>query len=113
MTGGKAVILGSIGDNFGAGMTGGMAFIYDPEGEFDGRANNENIVWQSVETDHWAGVVKGLVQAHEAETNSAKAAELLRNWDEALGAFVQVCPKEMLDRLDHPLSDQATKVPAE
>ena len=113
MTGGTTVILGSIGDNFGAGMTGGMAFVYDPDGEFAGRANDETIVWQSVETDHWADVLKGLVEAHEAETGSPKATELLRHWDEARASFVQICPKEMLDRLEYPLSDAAVKVPAE
>ncbi len=113
MTGGTTVILGSIGDNFGAGMTGGMAFVYDPDGEFAGRANDETIVWQSVETNHWVDVLKGLVEEHEAETGSPKAKELLRHWDEARASFVQICPKEMLDRLAHPLSDAAAKVPAE
>jgi len=56
MTGGQAVILGEVGDNFGAGMTGGMAFVYDPDGEFGKVVNPETVVWQGVETDHWAGV---------------------------------------------------------
>ena len=113
MTGGRAVILGSIGDNFGAGMTGGMAFVHDPDGEFDKKGNPENIVWQSVETDHWASVLKGLIEDHVAETGSLKGEELLRNWAEELPRFVQICPKEMLDRLEYPLSDRAEAVPAE
>ena len=51
MTGGTAIILGAVGDNFGAGMTGGMAFIYDEKNEFENFANPESIIWQSVETD--------------------------------------------------------------
>ena len=51
MTGGTAVILGEVGDNFGAGMTGGMAFIYDPEKKFENFANPNSIIWQGLETD--------------------------------------------------------------
>ena len=53
MTGGTAIILGAVGDNFGAGMTGGMAFIYDEKNEFENFANPTSIIWQSVETDYW------------------------------------------------------------
>ena len=53
MTGGTAIILGSVGDNFGAGMTGGMAFIYDKKNEFENFANPASIIWQQVETDFW------------------------------------------------------------
>ena len=53
MTGGNIVILGDIGDNFGAGMTGGMAFIYDPENQFDKKVNPESVVWQIPETKFW------------------------------------------------------------
>ena len=53
MTGGTAIILGSVGDNFGAGMTGGMAFIYDEKNEFENFVNPASIIWQSVETEYW------------------------------------------------------------
>ena len=48
MTGGTAIILGSVGDNFGAGMTGGMAFIYDEKNEFENFANPASIIWQKL-----------------------------------------------------------------
>jgi glutamate synthase (NADPH/NADH) large chain len=51
MTGGTVVILGDVGDNFAAGMTGGMAFIYDKSGEFEKKVNDESVVWQNIETD--------------------------------------------------------------
>ena len=51
MTGGTVVVLGNVGDNFGAGMTGGMAFIYDPNKDFEKKANPETIIWQTPETD--------------------------------------------------------------
>ena len=113
MTGGIAVILGSVGDNFGAGMTGGMAFAFDPDDSFAGRVNGESLVWQKIASAHWEGVLRGLIEAHVAETGSPRGAELLRNWDENLPAFVQICPKEMVGRLEHPLSGDAAKVPAE
>jgi glutamate synthase (NADPH/NADH) large chain len=105
MTGGTAVILGKIGTNFAAGMTGGMAFVYDPQDGFQVRVNPDSVVWQRVESAHWEGVLRALVQEHVAETGSRYAARLLNDWDRELGKFWQVVPKEMLSRLEHPLSD--------
>ena len=113
MTGGVAVILGGFGDNFGAGMTGGMAYLYDPDGAVETRVNPETLVMQPVDSAHWEGELKALIQEHLDETRSPRAADILRNWDEALPKFVQVIPKEMVNRLAHPLSDKAQAVPAE
>jgi len=98
MTGGVAVILGSIGANFGAGMTGGMAYLYDPEGKAPELINMETVVTCPVTVDHWEAQLKGLVEAHVAETGSAKGAEILRDWDIEKSNFLQVCPIEMLTR---------------
>ncbi|MBX3482632.1 glutamate synthase large subunit [Phenylobacterium sp.] len=103
MTGGTAVILGPVGFNFAAGMTGGMAFVLDAEGTFRRQLNADSVVPCRVAGAHWQGVLKGLVEEHERETGSALAADLLRNWDLAVGRFWQVCPKEMISRIDHPL----------
>ncbi|PIY72804.1 MAG: glutamate synthase large subunit [Rhodobacterales bacterium CG_4_10_14_0_8_um_filter_70_9] len=108
MTGGVAVILGAVGDNFGAGMTGGMAFVYDERAEFEERVNPESVVWQGLDSAHWEGVLKAMIAAHVAETDSPRGAELLRTWDEARDRFVQICPKEMVSRLAWPLSDRET-----
>ena len=113
MTGGTAVILGSVGDNFGAGMTGGMAFIYDIAGDFDVRMNDESIIAVSIESAHWEGVLRDLIEQHVAETGSRRGEEILRHWSDEVGKFRQVCPKEMLSRLSAPLSDQAKAIPAE
>ncbi|SOH93097.1 glutamate synthase (NADPH/NADH) large chain [Monaibacterium marinum] len=113
MTGGTAVILGSVGDNFGAGMTGGMAFIYDTAGDFDVRMNDESIIAVNVESAHWEGVLRDLIEQHVAETGSRRGEEILRHWSDELGKFRQVCPKEMLSRLAAPLSDLADAIPAE
>ena len=56
-----------------------------------------------VASAHWAGVLKDLVEEHARETGSALAETLLRDWDREIGRFWQVCPKEMIGRLDHAL----------
>ncbi len=113
MTGGVAVILGRIGANFGAGMTGGMAYLYDPEGVACVNMNLETLVTCPVTVPHWEQQLKGLIEAHLRETGSRRAAHILQNWDSERGNFLQVCPKEMLDKLAHPISVEARAVPAE
>jgi len=114
MTGGVAVVLGSIGANFGAGMTGGMAYLYDPEGKTAPMMNMETLVTCPVSVAHWQEELKALITRHVAETNSVKAADILQHWDEELHNFVQVCPKEMLVHLPAPLQDgHSQSVPAE
>jgi glutamate synthase (NADPH/NADH) large chain len=104
MTGGTAVILGPVGDNFGAGMTGGMAFVYDSDGRFADRVNPETVVWQRVETGAWEGILKALVMDHFRETQSRFVERLLSDWDRELPKFWQIVPKEILARLPHPLT---------
>ena len=113
MTGGMAVVLGEVGANFGAGMTGGMAFIYDEAGTFEANANPDSIVWQRLDSAHWEGVLRELVAAHAEATDSKWPAGLIEDWDRIRGRFWQVVPKEMLTRLPHPLSDTQEVVAAE
>ena len=113
MTGGTAVILGRTGSNFGAGMTGGMAFVLDVDGSFERHANPDSIVWQRLDSAHWEGVLKSLIEEHQAHTDSKWSAAILHDWDRRKGDFWQVCPKEMISRLAHPLSDKAEVVAAE
>ena len=104
MTGGSVVILGDVGDNFAAGMTGGMAFIYDPEKKFENYVNPQSVIWQEVETDYWKKYLKDLVLEFSNETNSKISKNIITNYEVELKNFVQVCPVEMLDKLDHPIS---------
>ncbi len=113
MTGGVAVILGSIGANFGAGMTGGMAYLYNPLGNVEKLMNHETLVTCPVTVAHWEAQLKGLVERHYEETGSLKAFDLLQNWDVEKQNFLQVCPKEMLNKIEHPLSLESDAVPAE
>ena len=104
MTGGTVVILGEVGDNFAAGITGGMAFIYDKNKEFEKKVNSESVVWQNLETDYWKNFLKGLVIDHVNETGSDLSKRIIKNFDEEISNFVQVCPKEMIDKLKNPIS---------
>ena len=104
MTGGIVVILGKVGDNFAAGMTGGMAFIYDRKKEFENYVNSSSVIWQTPETDFWKKYLKNLIEEHFNETQSKVAEKVLKNFDDELKNFKQVCPKEMLDKLLNPLS---------
>ena len=113
MTGGVAVILGSIGANFGAGMTGGMAYIYDPEDQAQEVMNLESIVTSRVEIDHWKVELRSLIEKHANETESRRAIEILRNWETEVKNFVQICPKEMLNKISHPICLDEGLIPAE
>ena len=109
MTGGTAVILGDVGDNFAAGMTGGMAFIYDKSKEFEKKVNPDSVVWQNVETEYWSKFLKELVLEHSNETDSSLSKKIIDDFENELKNFVQVCPKEMLDKLKNPISTK-TKI---
>ena len=112
MTGGVAVILGKIGANFGAGMTGGMAYLYDSDGTAQSMMNLESLVVMPVNEGHYMGQLEALLKQHLKETHSAKAAAILQHWSEEKAKFLQVVPKEMLDKLDVPVElDHA--IPAE
>jgi glutamate synthase (NADPH/NADH) large chain len=113
MTGGVAVILGGIGANFGAGMTGGMAYLYDPDRRAEILINPETLIVCPVTMDHWEAELKDLIARHEAETGSVKATDILQNWSVEKANFLQICPKEMLANLPHPLGVEEGTVPAE
>ena len=113
MTGGVAVILGKVGANFGAGMTGGMAFVYDKDNEFAHRINPDSVIYQRIEVGHYETQLRNLVMEHHKETSSPWAEQLLVNWDREVRHFWQVVPKEMLERLEVPVTrDVAAKLKA-
>ena len=104
MTGGAVVILGNVGDNFAAGMTGGMAFIYDKSREFEKKVNPESVIWQKVETEYWYKFLKKMIKEHFEETGSELSKKIIGNYVEEIDNFVQVCPKEMINKLENPIS---------
>ena len=104
MTGGTVVVLGDVGDNFAAGMTGGMAFIYDKLRDFEKKVNPDSVVWQNVETDYWTDFLMKLVKEHSEQTGSQISKKIINNFNEEVKNFVQVCPKEMINKLENPIS---------
>ena len=94
MTGGKVVILGKTGRNFAAGMSGGIAYIFDPENKFvNGLCNTESIEFEEVVGDD-AADLKAIIEKHILYTDSNKGKEILANWESNLANFVKVMPTE-------------------
>jgi glutamate synthase (NADPH/NADH) large chain len=93
MTGGTVVVLGRTGRNFGAGMSGGVAYIHDPDGTAASRINMEMADLDPL-TDADRELLLSLVTDHESLTSSAVAAQLLASWDTAVEQFLKVFPKD-------------------
>ena len=103
MTGGTVVILGSSGDNFGAGMTGGMAFIYDKDQKFHLRVNPETLLFDQIRSDYWTNELHQIILRHYQNTASQHAKRILDDWENEKSRFIQVCPKEVVATLPQPL----------
>ena len=92
MTGGVIVVLGQVGRNVGAGMTGGLAYFLDEDGRFPAKVNREIVKLQRVTTPAGEQQLKELIQAHAQRTGSPKAKRILAHWSEYLPQFWQVVP---------------------
>ena len=103
MTGGRVVILGEVGKNFGAGMSGGIAYVLaDNKEEFKAISNGEMIEFESLVDEKEIEFLNEMVQNHFHYTNSPKARFVLDNWNEILPKFVKVIPKDykrMMNRI--------------
>jgi glutamate synthase domain-containing protein 3 len=93
MTGGVAVVLGRTGRNFAAGMSGGVAYVYDADGAFERRCNTDGVLIEPTAGDDRMQL-KELLRKHAAYTGSDVASRLLEEWNESLRRFVTVVPKE-------------------
>jgi glutamate synthase (NADPH) large chain len=99
MTGGRVIVLGPTGRNFGAGMSGGIAYVYDPQDVFAARLNNEMVQLQQLDAED-REFVRLTVQDHFAHTDSAVAAELIADWDNTVVHFKKVMPVDYARVLD-------------
>ncbi len=97
MTGGTAVILGPVGDNFAAGMTGGDVFVFDPDQRLDARLNRDTVVEFALEGEAEA-LCLALIERHHRETGSELASRLLRDWANVREAFVHLRGAEVVQR---------------
>ena len=89
-------------------MTGGMAFIYDKSKNFEKKVNSETVVWQNVETEYWSKFLRNLILEHNEETGSLLSKKIIDNFDIEIKNFIQVCPKEMLNNLNNPITQKST-----
>ena len=94
MTGGRVVILGPTGRNFGAGMSGGIAYIWDPDALFAPNCNMEMVELEEIESTEEMEEVRGLIRRHADYTGSTVAQQLLSNWERAVKEFVKVMPTD-------------------
>jgi glutamate synthase (NADPH/NADH) large chain len=137
MTGGVVVVLGDTGRNFAAGMSGGVAYVYDPAGRFDQLCNKAMVELEriapagpaggaddkarpkqrpvSVENNGMGDMLafdaerlRILIERHHLHTKSARAAEILANWDQVLPSFVKVMPTDYRQALQDLAAERAT-----
>jgi glutamate synthase (ferredoxin) len=99
MTSGTVVILGEFGRNLGAGMSGGQAFVYDPDGLLEARMNPD-LVRAGAPNGAAAAVLRALVEEHLELTGSTRARALMADWEHSLGSFKLVRPKSEVARLE-------------
>ena len=131
MTGGIVVVLGQTGVNFAAGMSGGIAYVWDPDGRFEQRCNLDQVELEPIAheatepapaaggvdlsdmTRHDAVRLRGLVERHMHYTNSARAREILADWPANVGKFVKVMPVDYRRALRELDEERAAAVAAE
>lgn len=100
MTGGVAVVLGKTGRNFGAGMSGGIAYVYDPDHNFYDKCNHEMVELFALDESGDDSVLKELLEKHLMFTDSLKAAEILDQWEQEKQHFVKVYPVQYHKMMD-------------
>jgi glutamate synthase domain-containing protein 2/glutamate synthase domain-containing protein 1/glutamate synthase domain-containing protein 3 len=116
MTGGRVVVLGSTGRNFGAGMSGGIAYVYDEHHGFAGCCNTELVELEPL-SEHDEAELKDLIAEHAERTGSSVAERMLDDWDASVGRFVKVMPRDykraLAERAAQAAEQTATAEPAE
>ena len=105
MTGGRAIILGPTGRNFAAGMSGGIAYVWDPKGLFSINCNHATVALEALEDTLDVEEVKNLIDQHFKLTGSTIAQNILEHWEQSIKAFVKVMPLDykrvLAERMDH------------
>jgi glutamate synthase (ferredoxin) len=97
MTGGLIVVLGEVGRNVGAGMTGGLGYFLDENNSFPSKVNPEIVKVQRIESEAGAKQLQEMIQQHVAKTGSPKGQAILKDWEHYLGQFWQVVPPSEAD----------------
>ena len=100
MTNGSVVVLGTVGRNFGAGMTGGNAYVLDFLGDFHKRCNTELVRFHRLDDTEDERVLLSFVSRHVEATNSARAQKILMHWPEYQSMFWKVVPNQLATKVD-------------
>ncbi len=105
MTGGRVLVLGDTGVNFGAGMSGGIAYVFDPREEFGPKCNTGMVELESLEDETSIAEILRLLELHHEYTDSPLASAIMQDWDNSLKKFVKVMPidykRVMNERAEH------------
>jgi glutamate synthase (NADPH/NADH) len=112
MTGGTVVILGKTGRNFAAGMSGGIAYIYDVDGKFSSRCNNELVDLYPVEEEDDIITLKMMIEQHRRNTESVLARDILSDFNNLLPKFLKVYPRDYKRVLENMKVEKAAARPA-
>jgi glutamate synthase domain-containing protein 3 len=115
MTGGVVAVLGRTGYNFGAGMSGGVAYVFDRSEQFQNRCNMDSVDMESVWRPEDVQLLHRLLADHERHTGSSLAAEFLRDWREAVPLFLKVSPvgqQRSLERMKQGEGDRVERLAA-
>ena len=94
MTGGRVIVLGPAGRNFGAGMSGGVAYVLDDSGEFTANVNKDMVDIGPLTEPEEIAAVRAMVEKHQLYTNSSRARQVLSDWDKLVPHFVRIMPRD-------------------
>ncbi len=113
MTSGLVVVLGETGKNFAAGMSGGVAYVFDPDESFDRKCNRDMVRLSRELDESDTQAIHRLVQNHAAYTESDRAIEILENWESAQGSFVKIMPDAYQQAIqERPDADARLSLPS-
>ncbi|MCK5759485.1 MAG: glutamate synthase large subunit, partial [Clostridiales bacterium] len=108
MTGGRVVVLGKVGRNFAAGMSGGIAYVYDEDGTFKKSVNKEMVLLERLSKNDEADMVRSMIKKHYKYTDSSLAERLLDRWEDTLERVVKVIPvdyKNIITAIEEAVED--------
>jgi glutamate synthase (ferredoxin) len=94
MTGGRVVVLGPTGRNFAAGMSGGIAYVYDPQQQLKSRVNAEMVLFEAITEHYEVNEVKTMIRNHVKFTGSEVGHRILEDWENSVFHFVKIIPKD-------------------
>jgi glutamate synthase (ferredoxin) len=100
MTGGRVVVLGATGRNFAAGMSGGVAYVLNEDGDFERNCNQQMAAIEKLEDPEEIQHVREMIEKHHRYTQSEKAGKVLKDWEQSVAKFVKVMPRDYKRVLD-------------